>query len=116
MTPFERSRLMNLRKIDLNLLVIFDALMTEPSVAQAALKVGITPSAMSHALSRLRRTLNDEIIRRTPRGMVPTRRARQLSQRTRGILQQIDRAFSEQLNFDPKISQRSFRIRLSDYL
>lgn len=107
---------MNLRKIDLNLLVIFDALMSEPSVAAAAQKVGISPSAMSHALGRLRRTLNDEIIRRTSRGMVPTRRARQLAQRTRGILQQVGRAFSEQLHFDPKTSERSFRIRLSDYL
>jgi DNA-binding transcriptional LysR family regulator len=107
---------MNLRKIDLNLLVIFDALMSESSVAAAAVKVGITPSAMSHALGRLRRTLDDEIIRRTPRGMVPTRRARQLAQRTRGILRQVECAFSEQLHFDPKRSERAFRIRLSDYL
>jgi DNA-binding transcriptional LysR family regulator len=81
---------MNLRKIDLNLLVIFDALMSESSVAAAAVKVGITPSAMSHALGRLRRTLDDEIVRRAPRGMVPTRRARQLAQRTRGILRQVE--------------------------
>jgi DNA-binding transcriptional LysR family regulator len=107
---------MNLRKIDLNLLVMFDALMSEGSVAAAALKVGITPSAMSHALGRLRRTLNDDIFRRTPRGMVATRRACQLAQRTRGLLKDIDRAFSEQLEFDPKTSERSFRIRLSDYL
>jgi DNA-binding transcriptional LysR family regulator len=107
---------MNLRKIDLNLLVIFDALMSEPSVGAAALKVGISPSAMSHALRRLRQTLNDEIIRRTPRGMVPTRRARQLAQRTRGILKDVGRALSEQLHFDPKTSERSFRIRLSDYV
>src|SRR5260221_109137 len=45
---------MNLRSIDLNLLVIFDALMTERSITRAARKVGITPSAMSHALQRLR--------------------------------------------------------------
>lgn len=107
---------MNLRKFDLNLLVIFNALMSEPTIAAAASKVGISPSAMSHALKRLRCTLNDEVIRRTPRGMVPTRRARQFCKRTRGILQQIEGAFSEQLHFDPKTSERWFRIRLSDYL
>jgi DNA-binding transcriptional LysR family regulator len=50
---------MNLRSIDLNLLVVFDALMAEKSITRAARKVGITPSAMSHALRRLRDTFND---------------------------------------------------------
>ncbi len=55
---------MNLRSIDLNLLVIFDALMAEGSITGAARKVGITPSAMSHALHRLRDTFRDELLDR----------------------------------------------------
>ena len=69
---------MNLRSIDLNLLVIFDALMAEQSIAGAGRKVGLTPSAMSHALRRLRQTFNDELLERTGRGMVPTKRALEL--------------------------------------
>jgi DNA-binding transcriptional LysR family regulator len=56
---------MNLRTIDLNLLVIFDALMTEESMSAAARKVGITSSAASHALKRLRTTFNDPLLERT---------------------------------------------------
>lgn len=55
---------MNLRSIDLNLLVIFDALMAEKSITRAARKIGITLSAMGHALNRLRHTFDDELIER----------------------------------------------------
>jgi DNA-binding transcriptional LysR family regulator len=107
---------MNLRSIDLNLLVIFDALMAEKSITRAARKVGITPSAMSHALRRLRDTFNDELIERTGRGMVPTRRATELWTSVREALQQLQHAIGEQLEFDPKTSKRSFTVRIPDYL
>jgi DNA-binding transcriptional LysR family regulator len=107
---------MNLRSIDLNLLVIFDALMTEKSINRAALKVGITPSAMSHALRRLRDTFNDELLGRTARGMVPTQRATELWTSVREALQQLQRAVEQQLEFDPRTSERSFTVRVPDYL
>lgn len=69
---------MNLRSIDLNLLVIFDALMAEKGISRAAKAIGMTPSAVSHALSRLRQTFGDPLFDRTPTGMAPTRRAREL--------------------------------------
>jgi DNA-binding transcriptional LysR family regulator len=69
---------MNLRSFDLNLLVIFDALMAEKSITRAAGRVGVTPSAMSHALHRLRDTFNDELLVRTACGMVPSQRALEL--------------------------------------
>jgi len=106
---------MNLRNIDLNLLVFFDALITERSITDAAHKVGISPSAMSHALSRLRQTFNDELLERTGRGMVPTQRALDLWGSLSGALQQVQRSVEEQLEFDPRVSERSFTLRVSDY-
>ena len=65
---------MNLRNIDLNLLVIFEAIIAERSISKAAKKVGVSQSAISHALRRLRHTFNDELVRRTAQGMMPTAR------------------------------------------
>ncbi len=107
---------MNLRSIDLNLLVVFDALMTERSITGAARTVGITPSAMSHALNRLRQTFNDELLKRTGRGMVPTQRALDLWRSVSPALQQMQRAVGQQLEFDPGTSERCFTIRISDYM
>jgi DNA-binding transcriptional LysR family regulator len=106
---------LNLRSIDLNLLVIFDALMAERSITGAAHKVGITPSAMSHALHRLRQTFGDELLERTGRGMVPTQRALDLWGPVGAALQQMQRAVEQQLEFDPGSSERSFTIRISEY-
>ena len=106
---------MNLRSIDLNLLVIFDALMAERSIAGAARNVGLTPSATSHALHRLRQTFDDELLERTGRGMVPTQRALDLWESLSGALQQVQRSVEQQLEFDPRASERSFTLRLSDY-
>jgi DNA-binding transcriptional LysR family regulator len=107
---------MNLRSIDLNLLVIFDALMAERNITRAASRVGITPSAMSHALRRLRDTFNDELLERTARGMVPTQRAIEFWTSVRAALQHMQRAIDQQLEFDPRTSERSFTVRISDYL
>src|SRR3954468_10970369 len=66
------------RQIDLNLLVALDALLAEGNVTRAAEKLGLSQPAMSHALNRLRALLDDPILVRTPRGMVPTPRAEEL--------------------------------------
>jgi len=107
---------MNLRRIDLNLLVIFDTLMAERSITGAAQKVGVTPSAMSHALHRLRQTFNDELMERTGHGMVPTQCALDLAQSVHAALQQLQKAVDQQLAFDPRTSERSFTLRISPYL
>ncbi|MBP6368063.1 MAG: LysR family transcriptional regulator [Nitrosomonas sp.] len=62
---------MNLNRLDLNLLIAFDALMTELSVSKAANKLFIGQSAMSHSLNRLRQTFDDPILVRTTGGMKP---------------------------------------------
>src|SRR5580692_11228879 len=107
---------MNLRSIDLNLLVIFDTLITERSPAGAAEKMGITPSAISHALRRLRRTFNDDLLKRTPRGLEPTLRGQQLAASVRDALQLLQRAVNQQPNFDPATSERTFKLHTSVYL
>jgi DNA-binding transcriptional LysR family regulator len=107
---------MNLRTIDLNLLVIFDAIATERSIGRAAEKVGLSQSAMSHALRRLRRTFNDDLIRRTSEGMELTPRSLALAETVRGALAMIEQAVDAEVHFDPKTSQRRFNIRVSDYI
>ena len=71
--------MVNLRNFDLNLLVIFRAIMARGSIAGAAEEIGLSPSAVSHALARLRVMLNDELFFRTADGVCPTDRARELS-------------------------------------
>jgi DNA-binding transcriptional LysR family regulator len=107
---------MNLRNIDLNLLVIFDAVIAERSITRAARKIGISQSAMSHALGRLRATFKDDLVRRTSRGMEPTARALKIWRSVQTALRQIEAAVDEQVNFDPRTSKRLFNIRVSDYL
>ena len=65
----------NLSRLDLNLLVAFDALLTERSVTRAAARVGLGQSAMSHNLARLRSLFGDELLTRSADGMRPTPRA-----------------------------------------
>ena len=71
---------MHLRDLDLNLLVVLQALIGERSVTRAAAEVGLSQSAMSHALGRLRKMLGDPLLVRTPQGMEPTPRAKAMSQ------------------------------------
>ncbi len=75
---------MNLEKINLNLLVALDALLTERQVTRAAHKVNISQSAMSIALAQLRELLQDEVLVRGANGMIPTRRAWNYSPKSTG--------------------------------
>src|SRR5258705_7680564 len=68
-----------LSAIDLNLLVVFDAVMQERSVTRAGQRLGLSQPAMSHALARLRHMLKDDLFVRSPKGMLPTPRAEQLA-------------------------------------
>src|SRR5258708_35907211 len=65
----------HLSRIDLNLLVVFSFVLEERHVARAAGRLNLTPSAVSHALVRLRQLLNDPLFLRTAKGVVPTARA-----------------------------------------
>lgn len=107
---------MNLRSIDLNLLVALDALLSERHVTRAADRIGLSQPAMSNALSRLRHLFQDELLVRTATGMRATARAIELAEPTRQVLRQIERVFESDAGFDPATSARTFTIRLSDLL
>lgn len=104
----------NLARVDLNLLVALDALLTERSVTKAAGRIGIGQSAMSHNLARLRDLFGDELLTRGPGGMQPTPRALALADPVRIALAQIETLVSRAETFDPATAERVFRIGLPD--
>lgn len=103
-----------LARIDLNLLVLFAVVLEEGHVARAAARLNLTPSAVSHGLGRLRRLLSDPLFLRTPRGVVPTDRARQLAEPVADILARVDNVIATAAPFDPATSRRRFMIGAPD--
>src|SRR5271170_4127872 len=104
----------NLAGLDLNLLVAFDALLTERSVTRAAARVGLGQSAMSHNLARLRVLLGDEILTRGPEGMRPTPRALALVTPVRQALADIQALVARPGDFDPATAEQVFRLGVPD--
>src|SRR3984893_7337907 len=82
-----------LSAIDLNLLVVFDAIMQERNVTRAGARLGLSQPALSHALARLRHMLKDALFIRSPKGMIPTPRAEQLALPIREALDRLQRSF-----------------------
>lgn len=106
--------MLNLRDIDLNLLVVFHELYKERRVAAVAESLGLTQPAVSNALSRLRRMMGDELFLRTGRGMEPTPYATQLAEPIAQALATIRDTLERQLEFDPAASVRKFTIAMTD--
>src|SRR5689334_9438196 len=104
----------HLARLDLNLLVALDALLTERGVTRAAARLGLGQSAMSHNLARLRALFGDELLTRGPEGMRPTPRALALVEPVRTVLSQIQALVSRDEAFDPRTAERSFRLGLPD--
>ena len=104
----------NLSAVDLNLLVVFDALVQERNVTKAARRLALSQPAVSHALARLRHMLRDELFVRSPKGMVPTPRAEQLAGPVRHAVEELQHALEEE-QFDPSRATRSFRIAVDNY-
>jgi len=105
---------MNLAAIDLNLLVIFDALIEERNVTRAGKRVGLTQPAVSNALARLRHLVKDDLFLRGPKGMRPTPRALELAGPVRQALTQVEQAL-EPMAFDPATTTHTFRLAMADY-
>jgi DNA-binding transcriptional LysR family regulator len=105
---------MNWGAFDLNLLIVFDAVMQERSVTRAGSRIGLSQPAMSHALNRLRHMLKDQLFVRTPTGMVPTPRAELLAQPLRNALNEMQQAL-EPAAFDPAASDRCFTAAINNY-
>jgi DNA-binding transcriptional LysR family regulator len=106
----------DLRHFDLNLLVVFDVLMTERSVTRAADRLGRTQSAVSHSLSRLREQFGDPLLIKGGARMQPTALALDLIEQARPMLSGIQRVLSPQHAFDPKSSRRVFRLAAPDFM
>ncbi len=100
----------NLHRIDLNLLVALDALARERSVTKAAERTGVTQSAMSHTLRRLRELFDDPLLVRGRGGMVLTPRAEALAVPLRSGLVSLARTLAEPTAFEPEHASRTFRI------
>lgn len=105
---------MNWGAFDLNLLIVFDAIMQERNVTRAGSRIGLSQPAMSHALTRLRHMLKDELFIRTPEGMAPTPRAEALAAPLRNALNEMQLAL-EPAAFDPAAADRRFTIAVNNY-
>ncbi len=106
---------MDFHGIDLNLLVAFDALMSERNVTRAATQVGVSQPAMSAALSRLRKLFGDQLFLRSADGLLPTARARELSEPIAEALRQIESTLVRKPQFAPEKASLTFKLGLSDY-
>src|SRR3977135_1874642 len=100
--------------IDLNLLVVFDAIMRDRSVTRAGHPLGLSQPAMSHALTRLRHMLKDELFVRSPNGMMPTPWAEELATPVRIALDGLQQSL-EPVQFEPSKATVTFRIAVDNY-
>jgi DNA-binding transcriptional LysR family regulator len=106
---------MNLRRLDLNLLVVFEAVVSEASVSRAASRLNLTQPALSHALARLREAFGDPVLVREGRAMRPTSRALAALPEVREVLGQAARLFAQGGRFDPASVARTVHVGASDY-
>lgn len=102
--------------VDLNLLVALELLLDERSVRGAARRAGVSPSAMSHTLARLRDVLDDEVLVRAGRSMVPTPRALALEAPVKAMLVQAREVLVDRTDFDPGRLRRGFRLVCTDHV
>ncbi|MGU1383324.1 LysR family transcriptional regulator BsrA [Pseudomonas aeruginosa] len=105
---------LNLQQLDLNLLLVFDALMRERNLSRAAIRLHRSQPAVSNALARLREQLDQPLFRRTAKGLEPTAAALALYVPVRQALHLLQAGLGSQEAFDPHTA-RSFRLTMNDY-
>ncbi len=105
---------MNWRTLDLNLLVVFDAVGQARSVTRAAAKLNMSQPAISHALARLRAALQDDLFVRTPDGMEPTHYAERLAGPVRAALEGLSTALEGAAGFEPATAGRGFVVAMDN--
>lgn len=106
----------NIRQTDLNLLIALNVLLEERNVTRTADRLGLTQSAASRMLGRLRATFDDPLFVRTSRGLTPTKRALDIAGPLREYLSGLEKLLVEREAFDPMTAQRRFRIAAIDYV
>lgn len=102
------------KDIDLNLLVVFQEVFQERQISSVARKLNLSQPAVSNALARLRKTLNDELFVRTSQGMQPTPLALQLADPLAAALTNISKALNQQEAFEASSSRRRFTVAMTD--
>ena len=107
---------MDIRNIDLNLLVALDALLAERSVSRAAVRLHLSQPATSALLARLRELFGDPLLLRSARGMLPTPRALELLAPVKQVLDEIDAIVQPRAAFDPASAVHTFTLSASDYV
>ncbi len=107
---------MHLSRIDLNLLVVFDAVFTAGSITAACRQLNLSQPAVSHALARLRDVFGEPLFERQGRGIVPTPLARSIAGPVREALGSMERTFERAAGFEPTSTERHFRIGLREAL
>ncbi|MBI2725175.1 MAG: LysR family transcriptional regulator [Polaromonas sp.] len=105
---------MKLNSLDLNLLLVFDAILRTESVTRAADDVGLSQPAMSNALTRLREYFNDQLFVRTQGSMQPTPLALRLGAPVQEALLQLRQALEDKRHFDAQTSTRCFRVCMTE--
>src|SRR5690349_15356821 len=103
---------LNWRQLDLNLLVLFDAVLQQRNATRAAERLNMSQPAVSHALNRLRSALGDELFVRTPDGMTPTPQAERLAPSVRQALADLRVALEGARPFEPQEIEQTFTIFL----
>ncbi|GAA6617120.1 LysR family transcriptional regulator [Scytonema sp. NUACC26] len=104
----------NLLQLDLNLLLVLRALLKERNVTNAGERIGLSQSATSHALGRLREVFNDPLFVRSTKGMMPTPRALELLEPLEKILLDIEQLIQPSV-FESKTAQGTIHLAASDY-
>jgi DNA-binding transcriptional LysR family regulator len=107
--------LTQLRRLDMTLLLVFAELVDQRKMTVVAQKLGLTQSAISHSLKRLRDLFQDELFVRGPNGLMPTERALRLSEKVAAILALSTQALNLDRSFDPGTETRVIRVGALDY-
>ena len=105
---------MHTDQFDLNLLAVFDAIYQEGSVTKAAQKLGLTQSAMSHSLNRLRAYFDDPLFVKIGTRMEPTSRASSMREAVEGVVATVRNEILASARFDPAKAQRVFTLNMTD--
>jgi DNA-binding transcriptional LysR family regulator len=106
----------NIRRMDGALLLVFRELLRERRATAVAKRLGLSQSAISHALTRLRDIFSDPLFVRRPHGLEPTRRALELQPRIEALLQLADETLERERKFDPKQSTRRFILSAPEFV
>jgi len=113
MTEFDRNRI---RKLDGSLLLIFESLVELRRASEVAARLGLSPSAISHALARLRDLFDDTLFVRRPHGLAPTARALELRAGVRELLSCAETLLDTRRDFDPARASRLFTVAVPEHL